>query len=412
MSVTNLHLGIFGRTNTGKSSLINMLTDQDISIVSEKKGTTTDPVKKTVEIFGIGPATIIDTAGVDDLGEIGHLKIQKSLEVIRRVDCAILLIAGNQFGDYEVRLIDQFKEHDVPYIIVHNKNDISKIAAITKNAIKWHTNAEIIDISTLNSTDRDLLINSLKKIIPETVYKNLTLIGDLVKPKDLILIIIAIDSEAPEGRLIYPQNLTIRDAIDNHCITVVLREDEIEDFLKSGLTPALVITDSQIFKSVTEKLPENIPLTSFSILFARLKGNLIAYLRGTPCISNLKDGDNVLILESCTHQTSCDDIGRVKIPKKLKEFTGKRLNFKIISGLSPLPENIDDFALVIQCGGCMVTSKQLSNRINPFIKRGIPVTNYGMALAYVNGVFERVVSIFRKFSEYDRNNPKLPFIEG
>ena len=412
MSVNNLHIGIFGRTNTGKSSLINMLTDQDISIVSSRKGTTTDPVKKAVEILGIGPATIIDTAGIDDLGEIGHLKIQKSLEVIRRVDCAILLIAGNQFGDYEVRLIDQFKAHDVPYLIVHNKNDISKIAAITKNAIKWHSNAEIIDLSTFEPTDKDLLIDALKRILPKTVYQNSTLIGDLVKPKDIVLVIVAIDSEAPEGRLIFPQNQTIRDAIDNHSIAVVVREDELDDFLKTGVTPALAITDSQIFKSVTRKLPETIPLTSFSILFARLKGDFAAYLRGTPCISNLKDGDEVLILESCTHQTSCDDIGRVKIPKLLQEFTGKKLNFRVVSGLTPLPDNISSFALVVQCGGCMVTRKQLLNKLYPFIKEGIPVTNYGMTLAYANGVFERVVKVFRRFYEHDKNNPRLPFIEG
>ena len=412
MSINNLHIGIFGRTNTGKSSLINMLTDQDISIVSSRGGTTTDPVKKSIEIIGIGPTTIIDTAGIDDLGEIGPMKIQKSLEVILRVDCAILLIAGNQFGDYEVRLIDQFKVHDVPYLIVHNKNDISKIAAITKNTIKWHTNAEIIDISAHKPTDKDLLINSIKKIVPETVSQNNTLIGDLVKPKDIILFVITIDKEAPEGRLIYPQNQAIRDAIDNNCIAMVIKEDELEDVINSGITPALVITDSQIFNSVIKKLPETIPLTSFSILFARLKGDFVAYLRGTPCISNLKDEDKVLIMESCTHQTSCDDIGRVKIPKLLQEFTGKKLNFKIVTGLAPLPVNLKDFALVIQCGGCMVTRKQLLNRLRPFINAGIPVTNYGMALAYINGVFEKVVSVFIKFYKYDKNSPRLPFIEG
>ncbi|MDD2930531.1 MAG: [FeFe] hydrogenase H-cluster maturation GTPase HydF [Fermentimonas sp.] len=411
MSVNNLHIGIFGRTNTGKSSLINMLTGQDISIVSSRHGTTTDPVNKTVEILDIGPATLIDTAGIDDLGEIGHKKIIKSLEVIKRVDSAILLIAGNQFGDYEVRLIDQFKELDVPYLIVHNKNDISKIAAITKNAIKWHTNADIIDISTYEPTDKDLLIGALKKILPQTVYQNNTLIGDLVKPKDFVLVIIKIDSSAPEGRLIYPQNQTIRDAIDNHCVVIVVKVEELDDFLKTGITPALAITDSQIFDSVVKKLPESIPLTSFSILFARLKGDFTAYMRGTTCISNLKDDDKVLILESCTHQTACDDIGRVKLPNLIQDFTGKKLNFTIVSGLSTLHDNLNDFALVVQCGGCMVTRKQLLNRLQPFIKAGVPVTNYGMALAYVNGVFDRVVSVFRRFYTYDKNNPTLPFIE-
>lgn len=412
MSVSNLHIGIFGRINTGKSSLINMLTGQSVSIVSHLMGTTTDPVKKTVEIMGVGPATLIDTAGIDDLGEIGFLKIKKSKEVIRKVDCAILMIAGNQFGDYEVSLIEQFKELDVPYIIVHNKNDISKIAAITMNAIKWHTNAEIIDISTYEPADKERLIGALKRVIPVTVYQNNTLIGDLVNPKDVVLMIISIDGESPEGRLILPQNQTIRDIIDNECIAVTIRENELEDFLNLGITPSLVITDSQLFKFVTERIPESVPLTSFSILFARLKGDFVAFLNGAPHISKLKDNDKVLIIESCTHQTSCDDIGKVKIPGMLQKFTGEKLIFEIVTGLSELPVHVDEFALAIQCGGCMVTRKQILNRLQPFIKAGIPVTNYGMALAYVNDSFERVTNVFRRFYKYDKNNPKLPFIEG
>ena len=231
MGINNLHIGIFGRTNTGKSSLINMLTGQDISIVSDRMGTTTGPVKKSVEIQGIGPAIIIDTAGIDDLGEIGQLKIKKSQEVIRSVDCARLLIAGIQFGDYEVQLIEQFKKLDVPYLITHNKKDISKIAAITINAVKWHSKAEIIDISTYQHYDKEKLINALKRIIPETVFQYNTLIGDLVKPKDIVLLIIAIGQGAPEGRLLNPQNQTIRDAINNHCITVVIKEHELDDYL-------------------------------------------------------------------------------------------------------------------------------------------------------------------------------------
>ncbi len=412
MSMSNLHIGIFGRINTGKSSLINMLTGQDIAIVSNRMGTTTDPVKKSVEITGVGPATLIDTAGIDDLSEIGYKKIKRSNEVIRKVDCAILLIAGNQFGDYEVRLINQFNEFDVPYIIVHNKNDISKIAAITRNTIRWHTSADIIDISTYEPVDKKRLITALKRIIPETVYQHRTLIGDLVNPKDVVLLIVGIDQGAPEGRLILPQNQTIRDIIDNQCIAIVIKEDELDDFLKLDITPALTITDSRLFKLVTEKLPESYPLTSFSILFSRLKGDFVNFLRGTPYISKLKENDKVLILESCTHQSSCDDIGKVKIPKLIQEFTGKKLNFKNVSGLSELPDDIYNFALVIQCGGCMVTRKQILNRLRPFIKAGIPVTNYGMALAYVNGSIDRVTNVFRSFYTYDRNDPKLPFIKG
>ncbi|MEA5129124.1 MAG: [FeFe] hydrogenase H-cluster maturation GTPase HydF [Proteiniphilum sp.] len=396
MSINSLHIGIFGRRNTGKSSLINMLTGQDISIVSNFPGTTTDPVKKSVEIFDIGPAILIDTAGIDDLGEIGNKKIQKSQEVIMKVDCAILLIAGNQFGDYEMQLIEQFKKNDVPYLLAHNKNDIDKIAAITISAIQQHSNAEIIDFSTINPADKERLISALKRIVPSTAFQKSSLIGDLVQPKDVVLLITPIDSEAPEGRMILPQNQTIRDALDNRCITVVVRENEIADFLALGVRPALAITDSSAFGIVAEVLPEDIPLTSFSILFARMKGNFSAFLEGTPHISRLSDGDRILLLESCTHQTSCDDIGRVKIPNLLQQFTGKELNFTVVSGLSELPPKIRDFSLVIQCGGCMVTRKQLINRLRPFIDRGIPVTNYGMVLAYIHGIFRRATKMLER----------------
>lgn len=394
MKVSNLHIGIFGRRNTGKSSLINQLTGQDISIVSDFPGTTTDPVKKSVEILGIGPATLIDTAGIDDLGEIGSKKIQKSQEVIRRVDCALLLITGNQFGDYEVQLIQQFQKYEVPYLIAHNKSDIDKIADITRIAIKRYSKAEIIDFSTINQADKQRLINAMKRIIPENAFQSCSLIGDLIKPKDVVLLVTPLDSEAPEGRLILPQNQTIRDVLDHGCITVVVKESELTDFLKLGITPAMVITDSSVFGVVGAIIPKEIPLTSFSILFARLKGNFDAFRKGTPHISNLSEGDSVLILESCTHQTSCEDIGRIKIPMLLQQFTGKKLHFTMISGLSELPQNVSDYSLVIQCGGCMITRKQSINRINSFISAGIPVTNYGMTLAYLHGIFERATAIF------------------
>ncbi len=373
-----------------------MLTGQKISLVSRFPGTTTDPVQKSVEITDIGPAVLIDTAGIDDLGEIGSMKIQRSREFIRRVDCAILLISGNQFGDYEVCLIEQFDKNDVPYLIAHNKSDIDKIAAITKTAIKQYSNAEIIDFSTTQPADRNRLINALKRIIPETAFLKSSLIGDLIKPKDVVLLITPIDEAAPEGRLILPQNQTLRDALDNNCVVIVIKESELPDFSKLRIRPALAITDSSAFGIVAKRLPEDIPLTSFSILFARLKGNFEAYLEGTPSISQLQDGDRILILENCTHQVSCNDIGRVKIPALLQKFTGKKLLFTVVTGLTELPPNPHDFSLVIQCGGCMITRKQLLNRLNPFIEAGIPVTNYGMTLAYLHGIFKRVTRIFDK----------------
>lgn len=395
MTSNSLHIGIFGRRNTGKSTLINWLTGQEISIVSPLPGTTTDPVKKSLEIPGIGPVMLVDTAGIDDLGELGTQRIRRSQEVISTVDCALLLIAGNQFGEYEVQLIGLFREMDLPYLILHTKNDIAKIAAITQTVIRQYSSAEIIDLHAGDDSHREELVEALKRIIPETALRQTSLLGDLVKPQELLLMITPIDSEAPEGRLILPQNQAIRDALDHNCITVVLKETELPAFLSRGITPALAITDSQLFGEAARLLPEEIPLTSFSILFARQRGDFEAYLAGTHHISRLEEGDQILLLESCTHHASCDDIGRVKIPKLLQRYTGKKLHFTVVSGLSPLPANIRQFALVIQCGGCMVTRRQLLNRLRPFIRAGIPVSNYGMTLAYLNGIFDRATAMLR-----------------
>ena len=387
-------IGIFGRRNSGKSSLINQLTGQDIAIVSDKPGTTTDPVSKSVEIFGIGPVILIDTAGIDDAGELGEKRIKKSLEVIKKVDCAILLISENLFTDFEQNLINQFNEFEIPYLIVHNKSDISSLNKDTIAEIRKYSSSDILDFSTVNDEKKEELISLIKETIPTTSYQKPSLLGDLVKPKDVVLLITPIDSEAPDGRMILPQNMAIRDVLDNDCITVVVKETELLDFLKLGIRPVLAVTDSQAFEYVSKHIPEDIPLTSFSIVFARLKGDFEKYLKGTPHISQLKDGDRVLILESCTHQVSCDDIGRIKIPKLLQQFTGKQLHFDFVSGLSELTNQVENYSLVIQCGGCMVTRKQLLNRLKPYIESGIPVTNYGMTLAYVNGIFERATASF------------------
>lgn len=387
--------------NTGKSSLINLLTDQEISIVSESSGTTTDPVIKTVEIKDIGPVKLIDTAGIDDLSDIGILKVNKSREIIKKVDCAILLITENQFDQYEVELINQFEDNETPFIIVHNKNDLKKITEITLTSIRSCTNAIVIDISTYQPGDKEQLTSVLKKIIPESAYNQKGLLEDLVKSKEIVLLIVTIDKGAPEGRLILPQNQTIREAIDRECIVITVKDSELDNFLELGITPSLVITDSQLFKTVVKKLPVSIPLTSFSILFARQKGSFSTYLEGAHQIPKLQNDDNILILESCSHHTSCDDIGRVKIPALLQKHTGKSLNFSVVSGLSPLPNNISNISMVIQCGGCMVTRKQIINRIKPFINAHIPVTNYGMALAFTNGYLDRVTSIFRNTHSND-----------
>jgi len=389
------HIGIFGRRNNGKSSFINLLVGQDLSIVSEQAGTTTDPVKKSVEIFGIGPAILIDTAGIDDTGELGEKRVKKTMEVIKQVDCAILLIIKNQFKVYELNLIKQFNEFDIPFLIVHNKSDIEHINELTTNLIQSITSSEIIEFSTMHPTNFEELIETIKKTIPQTAYQKPSIFAGLIKPKDVVLLITPVDSEAPDGRMILPQNMAIRDALDNDCITVVVKETEIEDFLKLGIKPALVVTDSQAFGMVSKLIPEDIPLTGFSVIFARLKGDFDKFMEGTSHISKLKDGDKVLILESCTHHVSCDDIGRFKIPNWLLKFTEKKLGFTVVAGLSEIKEEINSFALIIQCGGCMVTKKQLHSRLKSAIDAGIPVTNYGLAIAYMHGIFDRATAPFR-----------------
>lgn len=392
------HIGIFGRRNSGKSSLINLLTRQETAIVSDTPGTTTDPVKKSVEILGIGATVIIDTPGIDDEGELGAQRIKKSIQSIQQVDCAILVVSENRFGSFERDLIQHFTDSETPYFILHNKSDLQKLSSDTRAVINRHSDAKVIEFSTKESRELQDLIDTLKSILPDNTNKN-ALIDDLVQPKDVVLLITPIDGEAPEGRMILPQSMTIRHALDNSCITVVVKETELEDFLRLGITPALAITDSQVFGTVANILPKEIPLTSFSIIFARLKGDFEAYLKGTRQIARLQDGDEILILESCTHQTSCEDIGRVKLPNLLQKKTGKKLSFTFVSGLDeispPKSPREGDYALVIQCGGCMATRKQVLNRLQPAIKQNIPVTNYGMTLAYLNGIFERATEVFK-----------------
>jgi len=390
------HIGIFGRRNNGKSSFINLLVGQDVAIVSDHAGTTTDPVKKSVEIFGIGPAILIDTAGIDDVGELGEKRVKKTIDVIKKVDCAILVIAENVFGSFEEGLIQSFAEYEVPYLIVHNKSDVQVLKSDIKNDIQERYKAKVLEFNTIQPDNYDALIELIKTTIPPTAYQKPSLFGDLVRAKDVVLLITPVDSEAPDGRMILPQNMAIRDVLDNDCICVTVKETEITDFLKLGIKPVMAVTDSQAFGLVSKLIPNDIPLTSFSIVFARVKGNFDQYLKGTPAISSLKDGDKVLMLESCTHQVSCDDIGRFKLPNWIKKFSNKELEFKIVSGLAEIDEPLTNFALVIQCGGCMITRKQLQSRLKPAIEAGVPVTNYGLAIAYLHGIFDRATAVFNR----------------
>lgn len=392
-----LHIGIFGRRNVGKSSLINAISNQQIAIVSEIPGTTTDPVKKSIELKNIGAVVIIDTAGIDDNDELGKLRVDKTYKTLEEIDIAILVIAENIFSDYEDNLIKKFNEYEIPFIIVANKSDIYKIDNELIDKVLSKYNIKIIEISAEKNNNIDILLNELAKINSKIQNKRKSLIGDLIQYGDIVLLITPIDNEAPEGRLILPQVQIIRDVLDNDCIAIVLKEKEVEIFLKTtGIKPKLAITDSQIFNRADAIIPKDIPLTSFSIILAYNKGDFEEYLKGTPKINELKDGDKILLLESCTHQISCDDIGRVKIPRWLSSFTGKKLEFTVVSGLDKLPESIDDYSLVIQCGGCVVTKKQLKNRIKKAQNHNIPITNYGMAIAYLQGIYHRAISPFVK----------------
>lgn len=381
------HIGIFGRRNNGKSSLINAITGQHTSIVSPVAGTTTDPVKKSVEIFGLGPSILIDTAGIDDLGSLGAQRIDKAVETLKIVDFAIIVTNDYEWGEPETTLTQLLSDYGTPFIVANNKCD--KCATL-KDAIGA---IPVINVSAEKKTGIEELLSAVSRMMPKNAYQSSSLLGDIVDEGETVVLVTPIDSEAPEGRLILPQVQTIRDILDNRAIAVVLQHDKLEQYLKKNPAPKLIITDSQVFGAVAPIVPQSVPLTSFSIVLAHHKGDFQNYLKGTPEIDNLHDGDKILMLESCTHQTSCEDIGRVKIPRLLQKHTGKQLEFVYVHGLDSVPD-LSQFAMVVQCGGCMVTRKQLLNRLRPAVEKGIPVTNYGMLLAYVNRIFDRAVQIF------------------
>ena len=389
------YIGIFGRRNNGKSSLINALAGHEVAIVSNIPGTTTDPVKKSMEIPGIGPCVLVDTAGIDDSGELGSKRVGKTTEALKTIDLAILVFTANRFESYEQKLIAEFIRYEVPFFILHNKSDQEKLSPETKEQLQAEYTVPVFDFSTLSGQSTDELIGAITGMLPETAYQSKSLVGDLISYGDVVLLITPIDAEAPEGRLILPQVQVIRDVLDHDGIAVVLKEREVDAYIrKMNPKPALVVTDSQVFPKADASIPKDIPLTSFSILFARQRGDFANYLKGTPKIADLKDGDRVLILESCTHHVSCDDIGRVKIPRWLSNFSGKKLEYVVVTGLAKLPEDIASFALVIQCGGCVITRKQVVNRIRQAVDAGVPVTNYGMAIAFIHGIYQRAISPF------------------
>lgn len=392
---TKPHIGIFGRRNIGKSSFINALAGLDIAIVSDVPGTTTDPVRKSMEIAGIGPAILVDTAGIDDDGELGTKRVGRTFAALRTVDLAILIIAQNTFGQYEHDLVKTFGEYKVPFVVVHNKADMEMLSEDLKQKLEADFRVPVMEFCALHPSNIDLLIEALRKAMPPTVYTSRSLLGPLLSPGDLVLLITPIDSEAPEGRMILPQVQAIRDVLDNDCPVVLVKENGLEELISQLRPhPKLAITDSQVFEKANAVIPRHIPLTSFSIMLARQKGDFENYLKGTPEIDNLKNGDRVLILESCTHHVSCDDIGRFKIPAWMSRHTAKELHFDVVAGLGDTPRPITDYALVVQCGGCVITPRQLVGRLKAALDAGVPVTNYGMAIAWMHGIFNRAVAPF------------------
>ena len=382
-----LHIGVFGRTNVGKSSLLNRVTNQEISIVSDIAGTTTDVVEKSMELLPVGPVTFLDTAGLDDETELGEKRIEKTMKIINRIDVAVVVCDYDGLDDYEKELIKKFDELQIPYLIVENKCDIKKVEIPDYKNVLY---TSVKDDENLVFRFKDALV----KLLPDDFVNSPKIVGDLVPPKSTVILVIPIDKEAPKGRIILPQVQTIRDLLDSDCLSYVVKETELKQAIENLKTPpALVVTDSQAFKQVSEIVSDDIPLTSFSILFARLKGDLDEFIKGAKAIENLKDGDMVLILESCTHHAIEDDIGRVKIPNWLRKKTGKNLVIHNYAG-HDFPD-LSDYKLVIHCGACMTNRREVLSRILIANQKNVPITNYGIVISYCLGILPRAIKIFQ-----------------
>lgn len=384
VSAERLHISFFGLRNAGKSSLVNRVTGQELSVVSEIKGTTTDPVRKAMELLPIGPVVIIDTAGIDDEGELGNLRVKKSGEVLDITDIAILVTeAGRELTEIEKEIVKEFTKRNLPYLIALNKADLAKTRKEADNEIL---------ISAKFGTNINEFKERLARLIPDKSKKYI--LKDLVNKGDTVVLVMPIDESAPKGRIILPQQEVLRELLDLGCIAVCLQPEELKEGLSKFVTkPSLVITDSQVFKTVGEIVPYEIRLTSFSILFARYKGELEKMLAGVKMLSRLKDGDKVLISEGCTHHRQCEDIGTVKLPKWIREYSGSEPAFEFTSG-GTYPEDLCSYKLVIHCGGCMLNEAAMKTRMGRAASQGVPIVNYGMAIARMTGILERAVKIF------------------
>lgn len=395
---SRLHIAIFGRRNAGKSSLINAITKQDIAVVSDIAGTTTDPVYKNMEILPIGPVVLIDTAGIDDIGDLGHLRIKKTYQVLRKTDVALLLIDPEKgIEEFEAKLMNEIKQRKLPLIGVVNKIDIKDDVDLNKLTQQYEIPFCKISAKTGEG------IEKLKQLIIKNApagWDSKGIIGDLIEPKDTVLLVVPIDYEAPKGRLILPQVQTIRDILDNDCCAIMVKETDLADTINNlKVPPKLVVTDSQAFDYVYKTLPRDIPLTSFSILFARYKGDFKSLVEGARFVDELKPGDNILIAEACTHHPIKDDIGREKIPRWLQQKVGGKLNFEWYAG-GDFPQDVSKYRIIIQCGGCMVNRKEMLYRISKAREAGKPIVNYGVLIAKLHGILDRALEPFKQIEPW------------
>ncbi len=387
-SAERIHIGIFGRRNAGKSSIINALTGQDLAIVSDVKGTTTDPVLKAMELLPLGPVVMIDTPGLDDEGTLGTLRIRKAYQMLNKTDIALLVVDGTVGMTAEdTAILTRIREKKIPYLVVMNKADLVSSRPAQDDTIP------ILWVSAQDNTNIEELKERLAHLLPAEDTSR-RIVGDLISPGDFVLLVVPIDKSAPKGRLILPQQQTIRDILERGAVSIVTRDAELPDTLaRLGRNPSLVITDSQVFEQVADIVPDDVPLTSFSILFARYKGNLNTVVKGAQTLDTLADGDTVLISEGCTHHRQCEDIGTVKLPNWIKKYTGRSINFEFTSG-TEFPAVLNNYKLIIHCGGCTLNEREMKYRLRCAEDAEVPITNYGTAIAYMKGILERSIKIF------------------
>ena len=395
-----LIITFLGNRNGGKSSLINALTDQEIAIVSEVPGTTTDPVAKRYELLPLGPVTFYDTAGLDDMGELGEKRIRAAYKVLFKTDIAIFVNDGSPFQKNELNALQRLKEMKLPVLVIFNKSDLREpdsknIEFCQQNEIPW------VSVSARTKDNITLAKEKIIELAPSYCKEERPLVSDIIYPGDRVILVTPIDASAPKGRLILPQVQVLRDLLDSRAVTTVVREFELGEALAAlNSEPDLVITDSQVIQKVVSELPPQVPLTTFSILFARYKGDLVTLVKGCQKIDDLKEGDRILIAEACSHHPQKDDIGRVKIPNWLKNYVHKDLSFDISAG-SDFPENLEDYALIIHCGACMLNQTEMNNRIREAERRGVPITNYGLVISKLHGYFERTIAPLKFPSEHN-----------